>query len=219
MVVLALLSPQWAPGALFERAIALDPGDVSIRHSYSSFLLASGDEDGAIFQLNTALGINPLSAVMTSDLAWTLSLAGRNEDALAKCDILKELMPASPRSIACYLRPFLELGRIRDAAVVAGKLMVRSGRVPQAHEPGELLQEYWRWRTTFARQPVPLAIAQARLGDAEGALIALERAHAERGPMFPFVHLYPEFRALRTMDRYKAIRTVRQSVYSGVERS
>jgi len=200
-------------GTLFARAIELDPGDVSIRHSYSAFLLASGDEEGAIFQLNTALAIDPLSAVMTSDLAWTLSLAGRNEDALEKCEILKELIADSPRSVACYLRPLLELGRIPEAAAVAGELMVRSGRIPEAEEPAELLQEYWQWRAAAARRPIPLAIAQARLGDAEGALTALERAHADRDPMFPFVHLYPEFRALRITKRYKAIRAVSKATF------
>lgn len=206
-------------GALFERSIELDPGDVSIRHSYSAFLLATGDADGAIFQLNTALGINPLSAVMTGDLAWTLSLAGHNEEALEKCDVLKQLLPDSPRSTACYLRPLLGLGRVPDAAAVAGKLMARNGHVPEATEPGELLREFWRWRAAAAEGPIALAIAEARLGNAEGARMALERAYAERDPMFPFVHLFPEFRALRITGHDRVIRTQAQSHYNRVERS
>ena len=191
--------------ALFDQALALNPGDVTIRHSYSAFLLATGQPDRASEELSAALAIDPLSAVMASDLAWTQSLSGQHEAALETCAILAELAPGDARSLACSLRPLLGLGRLTEAASIARQIMTAGDHNVPAMTPTDTLAAFWTWRLQTGENPVGLAIAYARSGDVPTTLGALERAYAQRHRLLPFVHLYPEFRALLDHPRFQAI--------------
>lgn len=189
----------------FERALSIDRGDVSLLHSYSAFLLATGDAENAIAELNAALSIDPLSAVMTSDLAWTLNLAGQHEEALSKCAILSDLAPDDLRTLSCPLSPLLALGRIEKASDVAKNLMMRSGAANTIEEPAAALLEFWKWRSQTAQNPISRATAYAHLGEPMVALDMLEQAHASRNRLIPFIHLNPAFQALRDTPRFRVI--------------
>lgn len=193
---------------IFAQAIAMDGGNVSLRHSYSAFQLATGDTDGAISELDLALSINPLSAVMTSDLAWTLSLAGRHNAALQKCKILLDLAPGDMRAIACPLRPLLALGRISEAAEVANTLLAGAGVQVQSTDSTQILRAYWLRQAQSRGNAFAVAIARARLGQPLRALEALEQARAQRSRMMPFVHLYPEFEAMHQVPRFQAVSVI-----------
>lgn len=189
----------------YTHALKADPGNIGIRHSYSAFLLATGYPDRAVAELNSALSINPLSAVMTSDMAWTLNLAGYPAEALEKCDLLLELAPDNLRSVACPLRPLLGLGQIDGASRVAAAIMAEAGVRPSATAPNDIISEYWLWRSQTAKSPFILAIAAARSGHPDEALGFLEKAYENRSSMMPFVHLYPEFEVLYNTPRFQAI--------------
>lgn len=192
-------------GQLFDRAIVLDPGNVAIRHSHSAFLLATGDRLGAIAELRRALSIDPLSAVMTSDLAWTLSLAGDHDGALAACATLAELTSDSARATACRLRPLLALGRIEEAAEMAATLMTGAGRRIEVVEPDDVLVAFWTWRAESGRDEFVRAVAHARLGQVEQSLALLEMARSERNRRLAFAHILPEFQAMAHHPRFSEI--------------
>jgi len=103
------------------------------------------------------------------------------------------------------LRPLLGLGRLTEAASIARQIMTAGDHNVPAMTPTDTLAAFWTWRLQTGENPVGLAIAYARSGDVPTTLGALERAYAQRHRLLPFVHLYPEFRALLDHPRFRAI--------------
>ncbi|CAN5280283.1 adenylate/guanylate cyclase domain-containing protein [soil metagenome] len=68
----------------FRKAIELNPKFVQARSMYGMICLGwvDGNFDEAEEQLQTAIKLEPLSAIDHADLAWTLLMAGKFEDAL-----------------------------------------------------------------------------------------------------------------------------------------
>ncbi|GAB4536919.1 MAG: hypothetical protein Tsb0010_16320 [Parvularculaceae bacterium] len=212
-----LFSWEWdfaAAEKLYRRAIEADPAFTDAHHSFAAFLLACGDIARARASMERAVALDPLSAVLNSDMAWTLTLIGDYEEALRQCDLLREIAPNNPRTLICGMRAGIELGRLDDAAAAARSLLtIRAPELAaeiRASSPERQIAEYYRWAAAqFESQgrghSVAAALAHARLGDPARALAALEGALSARDRLMPYIHLYPEFRALANSERFSTI--------------
>lgn len=203
-----------AADALYHRAIEADPAFADAHHSYAAFLLARGDEAAARANMQRAIALNPLSAVLNSDMAWTLTLNREYGAALRQCALLREIAPDNPRTHICGMRAEIELGRLDDAAASARRLLAKRAPALAAEiriqPPERQIEAYYRWalarlESTGRANSVGAALAHARLGDPAGALAALEGAVAARDRLMPFIHLYPEFKALSNSERFAKI--------------
>jgi len=65
---------------LLDRAAATDEDNAEYAYAAAQIALASGDTDGAVQRLETALSRNPLHAKANNDLAWILAERGQDLD-------------------------------------------------------------------------------------------------------------------------------------------
>ncbi|MGB5326636.1 MAG: tetratricopeptide repeat protein, partial [Gammaproteobacteria bacterium] len=81
---LAYLNDHDATNAAYQRALEIDPNYVSTHHWYSNFLRDSGLYDAGMKQIEDAIRLDPLSAVLHVNLGTVLYELGRPEEALAQ---------------------------------------------------------------------------------------------------------------------------------------
>jgi len=73
---------QWAQAdAAYRRAMQLAPGDAEAMHQYAYFLLASGNVEASLKEIDRALERDPLSPVMNAGRSEILYFLHRNDDA------------------------------------------------------------------------------------------------------------------------------------------
>ena len=169
--------------ALQRRAQELEP--LSHRLDVVSTLLRAGRHDEAISGACDAVELDPAHDRARATLGWAYFMSGRREEGLAELERAVSLAPGST----------LWLGQLGEAYGLAGE-------TAKAHEVLEELES--RAEKSYV-PPYHLAYVYAGLGDADGAVECLERAHADRAGavygvkgsfLFIPLHGHPGFRAL-----------------------
>jgi adenylate cyclase len=179
----------------FQKAIELNPKYVQARSLYAMICLGWVDRnfDEAERQGRIAIKLEPLSAIDHADLAWTLLMAGKFEDALAIAKTGIELDNSSflSRRVAglCYM----VLHRYHEAITMFQYLVNLSNGHPQAvncliwaycrdgnfEEAKRLMKELEVRATTkdIVNAYYDFGLSAAYLGDLDRAFEALEKAY------------------------------------------
>jgi adenylate cyclase len=125
---LGLLEAQNSAEALSRRAVALDGADAEARSCLGWALQARGELQGALAEIERALGMSPNLAVAHGQRGATLIFAGRPKEGLAAVQTSIRLDPRDPFSairllhIACGLY----FSREYDETIEAAKQLIRS---------------------------------------------------------------------------------------------
>jgi adenylate cyclase len=125
---LGLLEAQSSAEALSRRAVALDGADAEARSCLGWALQARGELQGALAEIERALGMSPNLAVAHGQRGATLIFAGRPKEGLAAVQTSIRLDPRDPFSairllhIACGLY----FSREYDETIEAAKQLIRS---------------------------------------------------------------------------------------------
>ena len=125
---LGLLEAQSSAEALARRAVALDGADAEARSCLGWALQARGELQGALSEIERALGMSPNLAVAHGQRGATLIFAGRPKEGLAAVQTSIRLDPRDPFSairllhIACGLY----FSREYEEAIEAAKQLIRS---------------------------------------------------------------------------------------------
>ena len=125
---LGLLEAQSSAEALSRRAVALDGADAEARSCLGWALQARGELQGALAEIERALGMSPNLAVAHGQRGATLIFAGRPKEGLAAVQTSIRLDPRDPFSairllhIACGLY----FSREYEEAIEAAKQLIRS---------------------------------------------------------------------------------------------
>ena len=125
---LGLLEAQSSAEALARRAVALDGADAEARSCLGWALQARGELQGALSEIERALGMSPNLAVAHGQRGATLIFAGRPREGLAAVQTSIRLDPRDPFSairllhIACGLY----FSREYEEAIEAAKQLIRS---------------------------------------------------------------------------------------------
>ena len=123
-----LLEAQSSAEALARRAVALDGADAEARSCLGWALQARGELQGALAEIERALGMSPNLAVAHGQRGATLIFAGRPKEGLAAVQTSIRLDPRDPFSairllhIACGLY----FSREYEEAIEAAKQLIRS---------------------------------------------------------------------------------------------
>jgi adenylate cyclase len=114
--------------SLARRAVALDSGDAEARSLLGLALSRRGDYEGALAEVERALGTTPNLAVAHHTLAITLIFSGRPKEGLVSLERSIRLDPRDPRSRIRLMQMALGLyfSRQYAAAVEAAKRGIRS---------------------------------------------------------------------------------------------
>ena len=215
---------RWAEGdEEFQRAIALDPEDVQIRNFYALHLRSLGRIPEALTQSRRAREMDQLYRHSYWATGYTLTLAGKDEDAIVELRralrldstywrAREELAGALARrgQYDAALREmsagFTIAGDTEKAQVVAaarGKPGYQEAQRRLAEIDGERLR--LRARDGKYVSAFEQARALRDVGDREAAITQLERAYAVRDPRVTYVRLAPEFRVIASDPRVRAL--------------
>jgi TolB-like protein/tetratricopeptide (TPR) repeat protein len=178
----------------FVRAIELDANNALVRLWYANYLASRQRLDQAVAQVEKARELDPLSPVVLTNVGWTMSYAGRTQDAIAA---YHEALALDPNYVQAHMRlaaAHANLGQF-DAALAQNEIVSRL-RGPDApdligaaniyamagrrHEARQVLDEFLTLAGTGYVPPFGLAQPYALLGDFDRAFELLERAYQER---------------------------------------
>ena len=193
----------------FDRALELNPGNLTVRIAYGHFLHVQGRHDEAVTEGRLAVERDPLSAEAHTSLGRFLYRARRYEEALP---VLQRAVHLEPRSSGANNRLagiYTALGRYAEALAVYEKakevapsatayrdaiayVYARMGRKREA-------REMVSGTTVF---PVDVANVYAALGDKDEAFRILEKAVEERNALLVTVKEEPPLESLHSDPRW-----------------
>lgn len=178
-----------------------------------------GRHDDAIRQMTRAREIDPLSLIISADLANVLNYARRYDDAIAACHRTLEMDPEYSPAHEFLARAYFWKGQYAEGVAEQQKHMQLSGIDPQriaeyrkAFEQGGI-QGLRRWKlAAIARDPslkkgtsYQRAVLNAQLGARDQALDSLQEAAHERASGIEFVAVDPRLDTLRNIPRFQEL--------------
>jgi len=210
----------WAAAAKgFRRAIELNPSYATAYQRYSLYLIAMGDAQQSIAEMNRARQLDPVSVSTNFSLGWRLYMARHYDAAIEQ---LRNTVDMDPN----FALPHLVLGQsyemtgaydqaiaeTRKAADISrqsppmlgalGYAYAIAGRTAEAQAVlSDLLQ---RAQHSYV-SPFYVAVIYTGLRDRENALLWLEKAYADRSNALVFLKVDPQLDTLRSDPRFQAL--------------
>ena len=203
----------------YRRALQLNPNYVPAYRGYAALLAATGRFGEAIPQLRRAQELDPLSVVVSMEMAWTLFMARDFDGAIEQALRVTDFEPEFPS--AQYVlglaheqkerfeeaREALErslAGSHGHASGVAGlgHLFGISGRPEESRGMLDRLSQLAADRYVAPFWP---ALVCAGLGDEESAIGHLERSYAQNDLWLVWVNTDPRLDTLRAHPRFQQL--------------
>jgi TolB-like protein/Tfp pilus assembly protein PilF len=195
-------------------AIALNPSYATAHQWLGNFLSDMGREDEGLAEIRRALELDPLSAIISRDVAWPLFFSRRYDEAMQQ---LKTTLTDHPG----YLPAERLLARTQamkgQTAVAVAAFERQRARDDNPRSRSELAWAYAlagrakdatqmlesaRAMPSLAGYPYDEALVLTALGKPGDALDALDRAFAQRDPTLVNLKHDPRFDGLRSDPRY-----------------
>lgn len=200
----------------FQRALALNPNDATMRHRYSRYLSSLGRMDEALAEMRKARELDPLSLIIKANVGVIYYFGRRNDDAIAELrGVLKEDPHFSTAHWGLglayeqkhdYDQALAELdsavslsGRGPNSLASLGHAYATAGRRADA---GKILDELRAQARLRKISPYHIALVEMGLGRRSEALTELEQAFGERSTLLTYLKMDPRFDALRTEPRF-----------------
>jgi TolB-like protein/DNA-binding winged helix-turn-helix (wHTH) protein/Flp pilus assembly protein TadD len=202
-------------GKEFRRAIELNPGYATAHHWYAWHLSLLGRYDQAIAEMKKAESLDPLSLIISADLAEVLMLAHFYDESIRQSRKTIEMDPNFAFAHNQLGQAYLQK-QMYDAAVAemqnavqlsAGSptLLANLARayvaIGKRSEAVKLLNELKKRSNPSDSHASEIAVVYAALDDKDQAMNWLEKAYQER--FNPGVLLRPGFDPLRSDVRFK----------------
>lgn len=100
----------------FKRAIELNPDDANAHHWYGYYLLVMGRPTAAIAEYRRAESLDPLSLIISTDLAQEgLAGAGLYDQAMEQCQKALEMDPNFAEAHICMMNSYKQRGLYKEA--------------------------------------------------------------------------------------------------------
>jgi len=200
----------------FQRSLALNPNDATMRHRYSRYLSSLGRMDEALAEMQKARELDPLSLIIKANVGVIYYFGRRNDDAIAE---LRAVLKEDPRFSTAHWGLGLALEQKQDYGHALAELdsaIALSGRGPNSlaslghayavagrrPEAEQVLREL---RARAQKQKISgyhLALIELGLGRRVEALDALEQAFGERSTLLTYLKMDPRFDDLRSEPRF-----------------
>jgi TolB-like protein/DNA-binding winged helix-turn-helix (wHTH) protein/Flp pilus assembly protein TadD len=199
----------------FKRAIDLNQGYATAHHWYSWHLIVLGRTDEAIAEIKKAENLDPLSLIISADLAEILLVARRYDESIQQSRKTIDMDPNF--AIAHYQlgqayvqkRMYNEaIAELRKATELSGAETTFTSNLAYAYavsgrrtEALKMLEEVKNRTNRGFSNASEVALIYAGLGEKDQALTWLERAYEQH--FNPSILVRPAFDALRSDTRFQ----------------
>ncbi len=190
----------------FKKALQLNPNSSVAHMWYGELLSATGRHTEAIETMEQARRLDPLDAMINSDLAWIYFMARQFDRALDESRKTLELDPSLSWVHWMIGTIYHRTGMEREAVEAYKKNFTMTGVMPEQLSAISDVKGIYRWwldkDLKRGENNAPRSILYIALGEKEKALDWLEKSyHARRGMLWLKVH--PAFDPIRSEDRFK----------------
>ncbi|HEX4375701.1 MAG TPA: winged helix-turn-helix domain-containing protein [Steroidobacteraceae bacterium] len=206
-----------AAGAEFQRAIALSPNYASAHHWYAFHLLLIGRDSQAIAELREAEHLDPLSLIISADIADALCIAHLYDQSIVQSRQTLDLEPnfalahyelgqaleqkhQYPQATQEFLRA-IELGG--HSAVFDSNLAHLYSQSGRKSDALRILNDLQTQHASHPTAYAGIALIYVGLGDNSAAIDWLEKAYDAR--FNPSILLRPAFDPLRSDPRFQSL--------------
>jgi tetratricopeptide (TPR) repeat protein len=203
----------------YERAIELNPNYATAHHWYAEgYLIPMGRMDEAIAEIRKAQEMDPLSAVIATDMGKELYFARKYDDAIVE---LRRALEIDPNFVSAHnwiSDSLLEKGNYQEAVAELEKtkpfreertyirqtayLHARMGRRAQAQTELAKALQLSQGKSVSSGA---VALTYAALGQKENAFLWLEKACEENSSFLTSVKFWTVFDPLRSDPRFADI--------------
>jgi tetratricopeptide (TPR) repeat protein len=201
----------------YKQAIKLDPAYATAHQWYSWHLMMMGRNSEGILELTKAESLDPLSLIISADIADALCVARRYDEAVQKCKKILEMDPSF--AIGHYeLGQALVQKHVYDEAIVefqrAIELSGHSGAFDsylgyayamsgQKEEAIKIVNDLKARRDQNPSADADIAFIYVGLGDRDQAIMSLNKAYGAR--FKASILLRPAFDPLRSDARFQEL--------------
>jgi len=203
----------------FQRAIRLNSNYAAAHWQYGWLLVYLGRFDEALQEMQRAVELDPLSAVMTTDLSAPYTLKKDYDKAIAQCRKALELDPSF--FVPHFVLGWIEMDRganyakaieefhlvqaIETQPIATGLLGYAYARIGQKDKAMETLNELNQLASRRFVSPYHQALVYLGLGENSQAIDWLEKAYDKRSPWVIWLKVEPMFDPLRSDPRFQAL--------------
>jgi tetratricopeptide (TPR) repeat protein len=199
----------------YQRAIALNPGYATAHHWYGWHLIVMGRNGDGIAELRTAESLDPLSPILSADLADALCIAHLYDDSVRQSRIALELDQNFAVTHYQLGQALVQkhmyneaIAEFRRAIELAGGNTTFDASLAHAYgvsgnieEAMEILKDLQSKQTQQSPTDASIALVYVGLGDNNQAMIWLNKAYQAR--FNPSILLRPAFDPIRSDARFR----------------
>jgi serine/threonine-protein kinase len=204
----------------FQRAIHLNPDYATAHHWYGESLGLIGRFEDGFKELQLAQQIDPLSAIISTDIGKLFFLARKPDQAVEQLHKTLELDPDNPLAHSFLALAYNQKGLHEKAIAELEKIVNRAGsRTIFKAVLGFVYSQSGRKEdaviilnelegSKLSKQvgsPFEIALVYTGLGEKDQALKSLEEAKIAHDPFLPYIKEDPNFDTLRGELRFKEL--------------
>ncbi len=209
----------------FKRAIELNPNYATAHQWYALGLVSQERFDEAILEIKRAQELDPLSLNISTAVGTCFYYARKYDRAIEQYRKTLEMDPNFVLGHEHLVYPYEERGMYKEAVDEWEKALTLSGEkelaasLASGYEESGYKGALRRYLERLLRQSqrrflssssLEVASVYARLGNADQAVVWLERAFEERDSFLMFLKVYPRFDGLHSDPRFRdLVRRVR----------
>jgi tetratricopeptide (TPR) repeat protein len=198
----------------FKRAIDLNPGYATAHHWYAWHLIVLGENEEAIAEMRKAENLDPLSLIISTDMADALLIAHHDDESMQQSRKALDMDPNFALAHYQLGQAFVQkrmykeaIAELQEAIELSGDNSTFASNLAYAYAVSDTKDEAVRILTDLKNRnhafsnSAEIALIYAGLNENDEAMIWLEKAYQER--FNPSILKRPAFDRLRSDPRFR----------------